>query len=112
MASERARNPQFQRVEDKVIERAPRRGRKVLRFLAYCTLTVLLIGAGLVGAVFFYADEIKAAVIGELNKNLRAEVIINPRDIDVTILSTFPDCALRLRNVLMLEALKKKNRDT
>jgi hypothetical protein len=86
--------------------------RRFLRFLVYTVLSFLFLTGGLLGAIFYYEDEIKAAIIKELNKNLKAEVKIDPKDIDVTILSSFPDCALRFRNVLMYEALKKKNRDT
>ena len=62
--------------------------------------------------LFIYEDQVKAAIIKELNKNLKAEVRIDPANIDLTILKTFPDCSLEFKNLLMLEALPAKNRDT
>lgn len=68
--------------------------------------------AVVLAALFFGQDRIKSAVIGELNKRLQAEVRVDPADIDITFLSTFPQCALEFKEVLMLEATKKKDRDT
>lgn len=59
-----------------------------------------------------YEDDIKSTVIAQLNKNLNAEVKINPADIDVTFLSSFPKCALNFRNITIMEALTTKQRDT
>ena len=62
--------------------------------------------------LFIYQDEVKAALLGEINKHLKSEVKIDPKNIDLTIIKTFPDCSMQFKNVLMLEALKIKNRDT
>jgi len=66
----------------------------------------------LVALLFIYEDEVKAAIVSELNKHLKAEVKIDPKNIDLTIIKTFPDCSIEFRNLLMLEALPIKNRDT
>lgn len=50
--------------------------------------------------------------MGEINKHLKSEVTIDPKNIDLTIIKTFPDCSMEFKNVLMLEALKIKKRDT
>lgn len=65
-----------------------------------------------VSLVFIYEDEVKSAIIGELNKNLKSEVKVEPGNIDLTFIKTFPKCALQFKDVLILEALEKKNRDT
>ncbi len=62
--------------------------------------------------VFIYEDDVKAAIVKELNKNLKSEVKIDPKNIDLTIIRSFPKCALEFKEVLILEALNKKNRDT
>ncbi|MES2679374.1 MAG: AsmA-like C-terminal region-containing protein [Bacteroidota bacterium] len=74
-------------------------------------IVALSIGA-LLGLLFIYEDEVKAAIISELNKHLKAEVKIDPKNIDLTIIKTFPDCSIQFKNVLILEALPVKQRDT
>ncbi|MCC6370999.1 MAG: AsmA-like C-terminal region-containing protein [Bacteroidia bacterium] len=68
--------------------------------------------ASLLALLFIYEDEVKAAVVRELNKHLKAEVKINPENIDLTIIKSFPDCSIQFKEVLMLEALPIKKRDT
>lgn len=62
--------------------------------------------------VFIYEDEVKAMAIKEINKNLKAEVRIDPKNIDLTFISSFPKCAIEFKKITMLEALPKKNKDT
>jgi hypothetical protein len=71
---------------------------------------VLLITA--VALVFYYEEDVKAIIIKELNKNLKSEVVIDPKNIDLSVLKTFPECALDFKNVLIKEAVQKKERDT
>jgi uncharacterized protein involved in outer membrane biogenesis len=54
-------------------------------------LSLIIIGVTL---VVVYEDDVKAIVIKELNKHLNAEVRIDPKNIDLTIIRSFPDCAL------------------
>lgn len=65
-----------------------------------------------IALVFIYEKDVKAIIIKELNKNLKAEVVINPDDIDITIIKSFPDCSIEFKNVLMYEALSYKAKDT
>ena len=76
------------------------------------TVFVLAIAVGLVALLFVYEKEVKSAIVAELNRHLKAEVRINPNDIDITVLKSFPDCSIEFRRVLMLEALPIKKRDT
>lgn len=71
---------------------------------------VLLVLA--VSLVFIYEDEVKSAVISELNKDLKSEVKVDPKNIDLTFIKSFPKCALEFKDVLILEAIEKKERDT
>lgn len=67
---------------------------------------------GLIALLFIYEDEVKAAVVKELNKHLKTEVKVNPENIKLTVVKTFPDCSIEFKNVLMLEALPIKQRDS
>lgn len=62
--------------------------------------------------MFIYEDEVKGVIITELNKSLNAEVKIDPKNIDLTILKTFPDCALEFKDIACMEAIKSDHRDT
>ncbi|MBS1636303.1 MAG: hypothetical protein JST26_10325 [Bacteroidetes bacterium] len=62
--------------------------------------------------VYVYEDEVKEMIIAELNKHLKSEIIVKPQDIDLTIVQSFPECALRFRRVTALEAIDTKDKDT
>lgn len=86
--------------------------RKLLKFLFWLIFIFILLITTSIALVFIYEDDVKAVIIKELNKNLNAEVRINPEDIDLTIIKTFPDCALEFKNITCMEAVKRKNKDT
>jgi hypothetical protein len=86
--------------------------KKTVKFFFYFFLIVILGIFSLLGLLFVYQDEVKAAIVSELNKYLKAEVKIDPANIDLTIIKTFPDCSIQFTDLLMLEALPVKNRDT
>lgn len=72
-------------------------------------LSLLIIGVTL---VVIYEDDVKAIVIKELNKHLNAEVRIDPKNIDLTILKSFPDCALEFKKLTIMESANIKDKDT
>lgn len=78
----------------------------------WLTAVVVLLGITAVSLVFVYEDEVKSIIIGELNKNLKSEVKVDPKNIDLTFIKSFPKCALEFKDVLILEAIEKKERDT
>lgn len=86
--------------------------KKFFKFIFGLFLFFLILIISGVGLVYFYEDEVKNIIVGELNKNLKSEVKVDPKNIDLTLIKTFPECALQFKNVLMLEALNRKNRDT
>jgi hypothetical protein len=55
-------------------------------------LLVAIIGIS-VSLVFIYEEEVVNLIIKELNKHLKTEVRIDPKNIDLTIVKSFPDCA-------------------
>lgn len=85
---------------------------RVLRFFFRLLLIVVLFLGAAVCLLLLYEDEVKAVVISELNKRLKAEVRVDPKDIDLTLISTFPHCSIRFSNLLMYEALAVRHRDT
>lgn len=86
--------------------------KKLRNILLWVICSVLLLVLSLLSLLFIYEDEVKAAMVTELNRHLKAEVKIDPKNIDLTIIKTFPDCSIQFNNLLMLEALQLKNRDT
>ena len=86
--------------------------KKIRRILLWIVSLLLFFVLSLIALLFIYEDEVKSAIVTELNKHLKAEVKIDPKNIDLTILKTFPDCSIQFNDLLMLEALPIKNRDT
>lgn len=86
--------------------------KRLMRVFLWLALFCILGIVTLLSLLFIYQDEIKSTIITELNKRLNAEVRIDPKNIDLTIVSTFPDCSIEFKDALMLEALPLKNKDT
>lgn len=88
----------------------------IWRLLKRLVLGIVITVVSLVGLsallVYIYEDDVKALVIKELNKHLNAEVRIQPENIDLTIIKTFPDCALEFCNFTIMEANTLKEKDT
>lgn len=83
-----------------------------MKAILWLALTIMILGIAAVSLVFVYEDEVKSIIIGELNKNLKSEVKVDPKNIDLTFIKSFPKCALEFKDVLILEAIEKKERDT
>ncbi|MBL7920777.1 MAG: hypothetical protein JNJ40_10715 [Bacteroidia bacterium] len=86
--------------------------KRLIKIILWLVFVFIFICGALVGLLFIYQDEVKAALLGEINKHLKSEVTIDPKNIDLTIIKTFPDCSMEFKDVLMLEALQIKKRDT
>jgi hypothetical protein len=87
----------------------------IFRFLLKTVLwlfasIIFLIGTA-IALVFIYEDEVKTIVINELNKNLNAEIRIDPKNIDLTVIRTFPNASIDFKEAMCYEAVKK-DRDT
>lgn len=93
-------------------EKPNRAWRRIKRlFYTLLFLLLLLLGTGFVIG-YFYGDEVKSYIIGELNKQLNTEVIVEPADIGFSVLSNFPNASLEFKNVKALDAIKKAKKDT
>lgn len=86
--------------------------KKLLKFFLWIFIVLIVLVITAVSLVFIYEDEVKGVIITELNKRLNAEVKIDPKNIDLTIITTFPDCALEFKNIACMEAIKSEKRDT
>ncbi len=72
---------------------------------------IFLIGAG-VALVFIYEEEVIGLVIKELNKHLKTEVRIDPKNIDLTIIKSFPDCAIEFKELTAMDTKEFGTNDT
>lgn len=86
--------------------------KKVITFIFWSCFCIILLVCSAVGIVILYEDEVKAEVIKELNKHLKTEVRISPKDIDITFISSFPKCAIEFKNLTAMEAWDVKEKDT
>jgi hypothetical protein len=77
----------------------------------FLTVFFLLTGTGFIIA-YYYEDEVKEYVVGELNKHLNTQIIIDGKDIDFTVIESFPLGSVNFRNVRALDAVESKSRDT
>jgi hypothetical protein len=62
--------------------------------------------------MFIYEKEIKNAIVTELNTHLKTKVYIDPNNIDITLLRTFPNAALRFKDVIIMGSLPDLPQDT
>jgi hypothetical protein len=82
--------------------------RKIL--LGLLVFVVLLVAA-LAAAPFLFKDKLRALADKQIAQRVRAKVQYNPDDIDVTLLSTFPDLGLDIKNLRVI-GLDSFSRDT
>lgn len=80
-------------------------------FLSLIITLVSVIGISIL-LVVVYEDDVKQLIIKELNKHLKAEVRIDPKNIDLTILKSFPKCALEFKDLTAMEAKEFSSSDT
>ncbi|RZK37303.1 MAG: AsmA family protein, partial [Hymenobacter sp.] len=82
--------------------------RKIL--LGFLVFIVVLVVA-LAAAPFLFKDKLRALADKQIAQRVRAKVQYNPSDIDVTLLSTFPDLGLDIKNLRVI-GLDSFSRDT
>ncbi len=85
---------------------------RLFRFIFWFGFIIIVLLITAISLVYIYEDDVKAIIIKELNKNLNAEIRLDPKNIDLTIVKTFPDCALEFKNIACMEAIKSDKRDT
>ncbi|NML65705.1 hypothetical protein HHL22_10860 [Hymenobacter sp. RP-2-7] len=82
--------------------------RKIL--LGFLAFVVLLLVA-LVATPFLFKDKLRALADKQIAQRVRAKVQYNPSDIDVTLLSTFPNFGLDIKNLRVI-GVDSFSRDT
>jgi hypothetical protein len=85
---------------------------RLFRFAFWLAFILVILVITAISLVYIYEDDVKAIIIKELNKNLNAEIRLDPKNIDLTIVKTFPDCALEFKDIACMEAIKSEKRDT
>ncbi len=106
-------SPDNSQPEIKSLKKKPSRiARFFWRFFIFImvTITLILTAGFIIG--YYYQDEVKEYVVGELNKQLNTVIIIDGKDIDFTVLKNFPLASVDFKNVKALEAIPDKKKDT
>ncbi|MES2567254.1 MAG: AsmA-like C-terminal region-containing protein [Bacteroidota bacterium] len=65
-----------------------------------------------VSLVFIYEEEVVNLIITELNKHLKTEVRIDPKNINLTIIQSFPDCAIEFKDLTAMDSKEFESKDT
>jgi hypothetical protein len=86
--------------------------RFIKRFLLGALLVLITLLSFCVFIVYVYEDDVKALIIKELNKHLNSKITVEPQNIDLTIIKSFPKCALEFKNILALESKDFNTQDT
>lgn len=88
----------------------------IWRFIKRLFFTVIISSISIIGIsvllVYVYEDDVKNLIIKELNKHLKTEVHIDPKNIDLTILKSFPHCAIEFKDFTALDAKEFNGNDT
>ncbi|MDF2447624.1 MAG: hypothetical protein K0R26_128 [Bacteroidota bacterium] len=87
-----------------------------LRFIKRLFLWVFVMIVSFIGIcislVIIYEKDVVNLIIKELNKYLKTEVRIHPNNIDLTILKSFPDCAIEFKELTAMDPKDFGSRDT
>ncbi len=86
--------------------------RVLWRLIIFFFILFAVVIGGTLAIGYYYHDKVKEYVVGELNKQLNTEIIIDGKDIDFTILKSFPYASVDFKNVKALEVIESKNKDT
>lgn len=93
-------------------KKSPRLFRILWRIIIFFFIMFVAVAGGGSVAGYYYQDEVKKYVIEELNRHLNTQLIIDGKDIDFTVLKSFPYASLDFKNVKALEVIKNKKKDT
>lgn len=86
--------------------------RALKRILIFFFVLIILLAGSVFVIGFYYQDEVKEYVIGELNKQLNTEIIVDGKDIDFTVIRNFPYASVDFKNIKALDAVQSKHKDT
>lgn len=86
--------------------------RKLLRLFFWLSGGFVLLILVLLVLTWIYQDDVKNYVVQEVNKRVNTTILIDPKDIDITIIRSFPDVSVEFRRIAALDAINIKKRDT
>lgn len=86
--------------------------KRIVRFFLWTTGIFLFLLGGLVLLTWIYQDDVKAYVVDEVNTRVNTTIIIDPKNIDITIIKSFPDVSVEFRQITALDATASAKRDT
>lgn len=76
---------------------------KLLKRITLALLFLFLLIAGtLLIIAFAYENEVKEYMIEQLNKNLKTKVVVDSKDIKLSLLKNFPYASLNFKNIIMM----------
>ncbi|MES2762320.1 MAG: AsmA-like C-terminal region-containing protein [Bacteroidota bacterium] len=94
----------------------PKKKKSIWRFIRRLIVTLIISVISIisisVSLVFIYEEEVVNLIIKEVNKHLKTEVRIDPKNIDLTIIRSFPDCAIEFKELTAMDAQGFKTNDT
>lgn len=93
-------------------KKSPRLFRILWRIIIFFFILFIAVAGGGALAGYYYQDEVKEYVIEELNKHLNTQLIVDGKNIDFTVLKSFPYASLDFKNVKALEVIENKKKDT
>lgn len=103
-------------MQENSIPEIPKNKKSIWRFLKRLFLTLVISIVSIVvisiSLVFIYEEDVVNLIIKELNKHLKTEVRIDPKNIDLTILKSFPNCAIEFKELTAIESKEFKSNDT
>ncbi|MBI3510362.1 MAG: hypothetical protein HY064_06840 [Bacteroidetes bacterium] len=86
--------------------------KKILRIFLWTGGGFLFLILLLLTLLWIYRDDVKSYMIAEVNKRVNTTILVAPQDIDVTIISSFPNVAVVFSNISALDAVQSSKRDT
>lgn len=90
-----------------------KKGVKFFKALLWIISSIILLIAGLtIFVAVFYENEVKSYLIGRINQNLKTQIIVQPGNIDLTVIKDFPYASLEFKNVTAMDAVESSKKDT
>lgn len=86
--------------------------KRVIRIFLWTGGVFIFLLITLLVLTYIYRDEVKGYVISEVNKRVNTTILVDPKDIDLTIIRTFPDVSVEFKNIAALDATTAVKRDT
>ena len=81
------------------------------RIILVFLLLFLVVATTLLVIAYAYENEVKVYMIQQLNKHLKTKVIVDGKNVKLSLLRNFPYASLDFKNVVMLESMPQALRN-